>query len=456
MLSRFRSPLLIAAAGLLLSWPAFYNGYPLVWYDSCGYLIAGLLRGSASILRSPFYGFFLVPLLALRSTWPIVFTQATIAAAMIFLVLRCLLGRVSAGWYFLLVGLLALATSLPWNASLILADVFAGLLPLGVFLLAFGRARLSPWESAFVFAITSLATVVHYSHLPLVAALAGVAVAVLLLERRSPRVALRAAAPCLAVVLAALAAHLGLQWTLNGTPEISSDGPVFLLARLQADGPAAAYLSAHCSERHFAVCAFVHDLPMNADQFLWDPRGPVKRLGGVEALRDEASVIVAGALREQPVRIALLVARHTARQLISFHTGFYLRGFMPPGEVWQTCDAVTNESLPGEYKDFAGSRQATGDIGLKGIFSLQIASVVASLALLLVQSRWILFRGDRPLRELLWLVLATLGANAFICGALSGPSDRYQGRVIWLLPFLLCLVSISAIESRRFSPRQAR
>ena len=85
-----------------------------------------------------------------------------------------------------------------------------------------------------------------------------------------------------------------------------------------------------------------------------------------------------------------------------------------------------------------------------------IAAVVASLVLLLVQSRWILFRGDRALRELLWLGLATLVVNAFICGAFSDPSDRHQGRVIRLLPFLLCLVSVAAIESRRASSRLAR
>ena len=33
--------MLIAAGALMLCWPAFYNGYPLLWFDFCGYLLAG-------------------------------------------------------------------------------------------------------------------------------------------------------------------------------------------------------------------------------------------------------------------------------------------------------------------------------------------------------------------------------------------------------------------------------
>ena len=43
-------------------------------------------------MRSPFYGLALMPLLALKSEWPIVFAQAATAAALIFLVLRTVIG----------------------------------------------------------------------------------------------------------------------------------------------------------------------------------------------------------------------------------------------------------------------------------------------------------------------------------------------------------------------------
>ena len=34
------------------------------------------------------------------------------------------------------------------------------------------------------------------------------------------------------------------------------------------------------------------------------------------------------------------------------------------------------------------------------------------------------------------MVVAALVMNAAVCGILSGPQPRYQGRVVWLLPLL--------------------
>jgi uncharacterized membrane protein YtjA (UPF0391 family) len=42
-------------------------------------------------------------------------------------------------------------------------------------------------------------------------------------------------------------------------------------------------------------------------------------------------------------------------------------------------------------------------------------------------------------RALLFVVIIGLVANAFIFGGLSAPADRYQARVIWLVPLLALL-----------------
>jgi hypothetical protein len=49
------------------------------------------------------------------------------------------------------------------------------------------------------------------------------------------------------------------------------------------------------------------------------------------------------------------------------------------------------------------------------------------------------------------LVTTLVAGNAFTLGALSGPSERYQSRVIWLVPFLAgCFVF-----ERLLYPKQA-
>src|SRR5579871_1010583 len=219
-LSLLRVPLLIGAGTLMLAWPAIYNGYPLLWFDSCPYLLVPS-QGYVAQLRSPFYGIAIAPLVALASEWAIVAAQGAIVAAIIFLVLRTVSGRPHARSYLSLVGFLALLTGLSWHASLVMADVFAGVLPLGIYLLAFGRNRLAWWEYAFVFAVTCLASLVHYSHLLLVAPIGAAAAVVLLVERRSPRQVAVSAACCLAVVAIAIGAHMGLQWRKENKLQIS-------------------------------------------------------------------------------------------------------------------------------------------------------------------------------------------------------------------------------------------
>jgi hypothetical protein len=39
-------------------------------------------------------------------------------------------------------------------------------------------------------------------------------------------------------------------------------------------------------------------------------------------------------------------------------------------------------------------------------------------------------------------VCSTVVVNGMICGALSGPYDRYQARVVWLVPFLATLCTL--------------
>ena len=40
-------------------------------------------------------------------------------------------------------------------------------------------------------------------------------------------------------------------------------------------------------------------------------------------------------------------------------------------------------------------------------------------------------------------VCASIVANSIICGALAGPYERYQARVIWLVPFTALVVLVA-------------
>jgi hypothetical protein len=54
----------------------------------------------------------------------------------------------------------------------------------------------------------------------------------------------------------------------------------------------------------------------------------------------------------------------------------------------------------------------------------------------------------REARGLLSLIAVGLVANAFVCGMLSAVADRYQARVVWLLPLIMCALLVRLLSQR--------
>jgi hypothetical protein len=126
----------LASAGILLL-PAIWNGFPLLEYDTGGYL-ARWFEGYLVPSRPAAYGLLLVPA-APFEFWPVLALQAAATIWIVALLLRelglgsrpALLGAVVAA--------LTCTTTLPWLTSILLTDIFAGLAVLALYLIVFGR-----------------------------------------------------------------------------------------------------------------------------------------------------------------------------------------------------------------------------------------------------------------------------------------------------------------------------
>jgi hypothetical protein len=91
----------------------------------------------------------------------------------------------------------------------------------------------------------------------------------------------------------------------------------------------------------------------------------------------------------------------------------------------------------GEFQRESGA--ADGPVDLQAIGLAQKAGVLLATALILAfvfSDR--LRTGDRE-RAILFVVVVGLAANATIFGGLSAPVDRYQMRVIWIVPMIAAL-----------------
>ncbi|WP_439550298.1 hypothetical protein [Falsiroseomonas sp.] len=437
MIRRLASLAWLVLGALLLVWPAFLNGYPLVFSDTGAFLhqTAPAPSGPLVIWDKPHvYG----PLLHLFhwriSLWGPVLAQGLMLSHLLWLAQRALRGQATPGVHLLACAAAAALTTAPFTIALLMPDVFAPAVLLALLLLGFARDRLSRGEALWLGLVAAIGIAAHLSHLPLAAA---VAVLVALVARRIAPV-LRVAAP----VMVAVVILAGSNAWLHGRAALSPHGATFALARLQADGPAAAVIRDRCPESGWYLCAFADRLPMDSDAFLWDADSPVNRaadgtprfLGGA-MLSAEAGAIVGETLRTRPVEVARAMIGNTLRQFTLALAGDTL----VDSHLAAAVRPRIAEAFPaGELATYDGALQPRGLLPAAAApFLWPHAPVLLLGAVLALLAWWRAAKvGEVRRLGLVLGVLVGVSANAFATGALSKPHLRYEARILWLMPVI--------------------
>jgi hypothetical protein len=317
-------------------------------------------------------------------------------------------------------------------------DVFAPIVVLGLFLLGSGGAALTRLERGCLVALVALGIAAHLAHLPLALGLCGVAV-LLRLWRRPVRL-LAMVLP----VMISVAALLATNAIGHGRVALSPYGSVFLLARLQEDGPASAVLKARCPDAGWYLCAFTDRLPMPANDFLWASDSPVNRdaagasrfLGGA-MLAPEAGKIIAETLRAAPLGVLRAMAGNMAAQLASFGIGDTLDNAHFAVAVRPRIEQGFSAR---ELAAFDQARQAQDVLkdALMPFNRPHVLVVVLALPVLL----WLAWRQQGLALGFALFVLVAVAGNALICGGLSAPHPRYGARIMWLLPLAALVLAM--------------
>src|SRR6188472_3140488 len=142
--------LAVFAIVIAMALPAIWNGYPLLQYDTGGYL-ARWYEGYLVPSRSTVFGLYL-HYGENFGFWINLAVQSLVTLWLLQLTLR-VLGLMQTFRFVAISLLLILSTALPWLASMLLTDIFAGLCVLSLFILIIGGDRTSGLEkvSLFVF-----------------------------------------------------------------------------------------------------------------------------------------------------------------------------------------------------------------------------------------------------------------------------------------------------------------
>lgn len=441
----------VLLGALLMTWPALYNGYPLLYPDAMTYLQAGREVAGALFLgkpayqtyyRSLIYALGIFPLHWNVSAWGVVVLNALLTSYIVWLVVRSILPRHKVRNYFALVAPLCACTSVSWLVSWVMPDILGSLLYLSIYLLVCAHEELSRTEIIAVCVIAWWGVASHISFFPVAAGLWIFLAAVLAVQRRLTRPRLKALGGVAIIIVAAAASLVAINTAYYGRPSLEGPAPPFLMARIIADGPGKWYLQKNCGRVQFSICARVNELPDQAVDFLWPAQGIWKTssAGEQQRLKAEELRFVAATLREYPGQESRSAAGNFFTQLHSF--GSYV-GNDPFILLWM------GHALPGARGLYLGTRQAKRTLHEEFFTELQEWTVV--VALVVIAGMMITVPRERWPQRLAAFGATTVFvviASAAVTSILSGVDNRYEERVIWLVPLLAGAFVLTALDAR--------
>jgi hypothetical protein len=460
--TRIWRSLVVLAGALLMVWPAFCNGYPLLYPDSMSYLRDGrplakmlLLHGPKGYLamRSEIYSLGILPFHWGMGAWPIVGLQALLTSYVIWLVVRSLNGlspdemssfpRRAALQFLILTGLLSLTTSLGWYVCFIMPDILGPVLYLSIYLLVFASETLSAGERWTVAAIAGWAMAAHSTHLMLAVGICALLGLLLMLRWPPLRARGYAVAAVAAIILLVAGVQTALHGYLYGKPSLYGNHMPYMMARVIADGPGRWYLQQHCSELHWAICDRVDSLPLTDDDFLWSDGGvwPSASAATQHRLLLEETPLVIASVRAYP-------RAQFQRSFANFSqefTDFGLWDFFPNSWMQSEIDTV----LPGSEATYLRTREAASTLPTAFFSAVQVWVVMVSAVAIAIGVPILWRRRRCRALGLVAVIVPTVVANALVTSVLSESDSRYQSRVIWLIPLVAGLIAVDCLNRSR-------
>ncbi|TYO63716.1 hypothetical protein FXV83_25975 [Bradyrhizobium hipponense] len=414
------------ALPLFMLAPAFWNGYPLLQWDTGGYL-ARWYEGYLVPSRSTAFGLYL-HYGESYGFWINLAVQSLATLWLLQLTLR-VLGLMQTYRFVAISLLLILSTALPWLTSMLLTDIFAGLSVLSLFLLVVGGRRISALEKVALFVFTAFAAATHSATLGVLLGLCAAGwMARPLVGRRLPLSGLAQAS--LSIVAGSLML-VSANFALSGQWAWTPGGYGVAFGRMMQDGIVARYLSDHCPRERFKLCPYRNELPATADEFLWG-KSMFNTLGRFEGMNDEMSYIVVHSLSDYPAWQAGAALRATGQQLLHVATGEGANGWIPH------TYGIIERYIPAQVAPMRAARQQHWAVNFDTVNWLHVpVALVSMLALVALLAHSLAKRRLDDLTLLAATVTLALLGNAFICAVISGPHDRYGARMVWLATFVV-------------------
>ena len=482
---------------LVLSWPAFINGSAFYFPDTTTYIrsadaAVGQMTGQTSIWsdrlerykpiqpstanpkvqsggsnsanirlavpkpthpvllgRSIYYGLAIYPFAILVGDVGVVLFHAIIVVVCIYLAFVGLGGLriASTAWLLGSVTVLSFVTPVAYGTSLLMPDILSGCAGILGIVAIVGWHRLLTVERLALTGIIVFSALSHNSHILLLLVL----LAAILPARRyfvgryKPAVLLLAFA-----IFSGFAGDALFSAAISEKLGVRPIRPPFLTARLIAAGPGLAMLDRQCGLQKFEACNFRDRMPKDSDTFLWSKN----KQEGVFAAESHAvqrrlsledTSFAVATLRHDPIDTFVVTAFAALRQITMVKMDLFNA---PSGD--NSADATGG--LPRSVQEqIIDSRYATRTMPVAIVEALSLIFLLTAAIYLMLVAIWGRAKVDELERNFMLaavLAISLIIANAAITGALSKPHNRYNIRIVWIIP-LFALVIPSVRYSRK-------
>lgn len=437
---RHKSIISIFIAAIMLMWPAFYNGFPLIFPDSGDYI-----SNSGYIYRTPFYAFF-ISLSSLRiSLFLSVFAQGLIVSHLIWLIQKIIIGKINNIIFIFNIFILSLVSSLPYFASYILADFFTAIEFLCLYILIFAGDKIGKNTKIYIFIISIFGAIAHIANLYLALGLIMFFFIFGIGKSFDFKIRLQNLWQGFRPIIRGFVILLLINFIGYKSFSTAPVGGVFIFANLLETGPAKKMLIENCPNSNFKICNYLLELPQTGAKFLWGENSVNYKLGEFEGFKDEAN---------QLVRIVIFkYADETLKMLVNNFIATWSH-HNPLKEAISSQQLIEfNQILQDNYgqnalKAYLNSKEMKDELPYKITKTIDDFAFPISFLILIIFGMMNLKnpRSDNFILPLS-IVIFIIG-DFLLCSFTSGVYDRYYSRVTWLVVFGALLSILMALQKK--------
>lgn len=444
----------IIIGGIILIGAGIYNEFPLVYSDT-GTYIHTAFKHIVPNDRPLSYGLFIKHVLFNNSLWSVIVCQGLILSTVLYGGFRFVLSKnplLRNITFISTVLVLSITTGVSWYTSQIMPDIFAPISILALVVILSGFNRVTWPLKIFLPCFLLISNAMHVSHFLISTGILAIAlIAGMIFKKRTQKNLIPKTNLTLATVLVGISmiSIPSIHYYYSGNFVITKASHVQLTARMIDNGLLKKYLNEHCQEPNepYKLCKYKDSLASNISPFLWDKNSVLHQVGGWEASKKVFQPILNDML-STPKYIALNVytsLKSTLNQLGQNTMGSGLSPYReespPYGQVhWrfkEDLDQYMSSKQNQKKLDFSFLNQVQNILlWLSLVFTL-ITLFYKPLRAKLFTSEWIF----------ILLILLAIVLNSLATAGIHMAYDRFQARVVWLLP--LCAIIILILQLKR-------